>query len=135
MSEQTAFHPAYFTVRFRTDSPIREWAAHFFIITAYATTGETWSDERNIQADQELQQELMNMGRTPVRITGFDPESGHSEPGWAVELPVEDALLIGHRFKQDSIFRVEDDVLSVARCTPNAAWTTVGEFRERTHSM
>lgn len=134
MTNNPTFHPAYFTIRFRTESIVDQWPEHFFIITAYATTGETWSDERNSQADNELHQELLRLGHTPIRITGYDPESGHGEPGWAVELPVEEALSLGRSFRQDAIYRVDGDVLTVAHCSPPVDWVHVGIFRERIRS-
>ena len=35
-----------------------DWPASFVIINAWATTGETWSDERNQAADEALRQAL-----------------------------------------------------------------------------
>ena len=74
-------HPAYFHVRFHTEAAQEHWPEQFVIITAYATTGETWSPERNTEADQRLHAELRRRGCTPLRITGYDPHSGHAEPG------------------------------------------------------
>lgn len=127
----TNFHPAYFQVRFRTEAPQEDWPDQFVILTAYATTGETWSEERNVEADRKLHAHLVTLGHTPIRITGYDPESGHAEPGWAVELPLEEALAVGREFLQDAIFVVQGDTLAVAQCnTPHAA-QTIGHFRER----
>lgn len=133
MAHTTAidFHPAYFEVRFRTDVPVAHWPERFAIITAYATTGQTWSDERNVEADALLYAELLQRNCNPIRIVGFDPETGHSEPGWAVDLPPDEAQAIGLQFLQDAIFLVEGDVLLVARCVVGSPWVTVGAFRER----
>ncbi|MFN6115842.1 MAG: DUF3293 domain-containing protein, partial [Flavobacteriales bacterium] len=105
-------HPAYFTIAFRTEAPQEHWPDQFVIITAYATTGETWSDERNTEADQRLHAELLLRGCTPLRITGYDPATGHAEPGWAVELPLDDALVVGRAYLQDAIFAVRGDALA-----------------------
>ena len=40
-------HPAYFNVRFRGPWTDPRHLDEFAIITAYATTGETWSEEQN----------------------------------------------------------------------------------------
>ncbi len=125
------FHPAYFEVRFRTDASVAVWPQRFAIISAYATTGETWSDERNVEADALLYAELLQRNCKPIRIVGFDPETGHSEPGWAVDLPPEEAQAIGLHFLQDAIFLVEGDVLLMARCVAGNPWVTAGTFRER----
>jgi hypothetical protein len=41
-------HPAYFKVRFRGPWPDLSHPEEFAIITAYATTGETWSEPPTI---------------------------------------------------------------------------------------
>lgn len=123
-------HPAYFAVRFRTEATITTWPRAFAIITAYATTGETWTTECNAEADRELKQELLRRGCAPIRITGYDPESGHAEPGWAVEMPVEEAMDLGAEYLQDAIFFVDCNVLHVTRCAGDSS-ATIGSFRER----
>lgn len=99
--------------------------------TACATTGETWSPERNTEADQRLHAELLRRGWTPLHITGYDPHTGHAEPGWAVELAMDEAMAIGRDFLQDALFAVQGDALVVAQC--NSPWTqqAMGSFRER----
>ncbi len=124
-------HPAYFNIAFRTEAPVLEWPAAVVIIAAYATTGETWSAERNQEADQRLHAELLERGCAPIRITGFDPATGHAEPSWAVVLPLDEALAVGRDFLQDAIFVVEGDALLVAPCNRPQASQAVGHFRER----
>jgi hypothetical protein len=124
-------HPAYFQVRFRTEAAQEHWPDQFVILTAYATTGETWSPERNTEADRRLHAELMLRGCTPLRITGYDPHSGHAEPGWAVELPMEEALAVGRDFLQDAIFAVQGDALVVVQCNSPRGQHDVGDFRAR----
>jgi hypothetical protein len=124
-------HPAYFRVRFRTDHPAPAWPASFAIITAYATTGEAWSDARHTEADQRLYDELVALGHRPVRATGYDPASGHAEPGWAAPLPLEEAHALGLKYLQDAIFHVEGDILSVWCCGPGGEHADMGSFRER----
>ena len=58
----------------------------FAILTAFATTGETWSAERNLRANELLRAELQGRGCWMVEATGYSPEDGHAEPGWAIEL-------------------------------------------------
>lgn len=130
-STMDALHPAYYTIAFRTEAPVAAWPPAFVIITAYATTGETWSDERNTEADQRLHAELLRRGCAPLRITGYDPHSGHAEPGWAVELPIEEALAVGRDFLQDAIFAVQGDALVVVQCNSPWGQHAVGDFRAR----
>lgn len=129
--ESTDLHPAYFTIAFRTEVPVLEWPAAFVIISAFATTGETWSAERNAAADERLHAELLRRGCRPIRITGYDPVSGHAEPSWAAELPLDEALELGRDYLQDAIFSVRQDVLSVVRCNPPNEQATMGTYRER----
>lgn len=131
MSNPSAFHPAYFQVRFRSDGPVTHWPEHFAIITAYATTGEAWSEARNTEADQRLHDDLVALGHRPIRATGYDPESGHAEPGWAAPLSLEEARALGLKYLQDAIFHVQDDTLSVWRCAPDGEFAEMGSFRER----
>lgn len=129
--EPSALHPAYFNIAFRTERPLAEWPREFVIITAYATTGETWTDERNQEADQRLLTELQGRGCTPIRITGYDPVTGHAEPGWAADLTLDEALELGRDFLQDAIFVVQGDALLVSSCANTWKQQTLGSFRER----
>jgi hypothetical protein len=124
------FHPAYFTVRFTVEPPHPTWPAAFVLITAWATTGEEWPEEKNHEADRALEQRLVDAGVWYHRVTGFSPATGHAEPGWAVELPVTDALALGREFKQDAIYVVDDDRMAVVRCEGGET-AVVGSFRER----
>ena len=124
-------HPAYFTIAFRTAVPLREWPDVFVIISAYATTGETWSEERNLDADHRLNAELLRCGYSPIRITGYSPDTGHTEPSWAVEMPLDEALDLGRAFLQDAIFVVRQDELLVSRCSHPSELIPVGRYRER----
>ena len=47
-------HTAYFGIRFRGPWPDLVCPGEFAIITAYATTGEVWSDQENDEADIAL---------------------------------------------------------------------------------
>ena len=114
------FHPEYFETRFRTDQPVDSWPDDFVIVTAYATSGETWSDEENAAADRALDAELRQRGGWLVRITGYSPTSGHAEPGWAFEMSLPEAIALGQRFKQDAIWSVENGALTVVKCEGGA---------------
>ncbi len=124
-------HPAYFNVRFRGPWPDLSHPDEFAIITAYATTGETWSDDRNWVADLELEDELRETGTWMRRLTGYDPATGHTEPGWAVEMGFEAACDLGRRFQQDAIFWVSGNWVWVAKCGPDRQRWEVGPFSDR----
>lgn len=125
-----SFHPAYFTTRFRVEPLPPSWPASFVIVTAYATTGEQWSDEENERADATLRRRLGELGVWIARITGFDPATGHTEPGWAVEIDLATGVGLGREYLQDAIFHVEGDRLAVVSCAEQDV-AEVGGFRER----
>ncbi len=128
-----SFHPAYFTTRFRAEPLPPSWPASFVIVTAYATTGEQWSDEENERADEALRRRLFDLGVWVSRVTGFDPATGHAEPGWAVEIDLATGVGLGREYRQDAIFHVEGDRLAVVSCAEHRV-TAVGSFRERVDS-
>ncbi len=121
----------YFETRFRTEEQYIVWPEQFVIITAYATTGEVWSDERNRKADDELRSCLSGLASEIRRITGYSPKTGHMEPGWAVELELEKAKEIGRLFMQDAIYIVESGSLWVIGCEKSGSPIFVDEFLGR----
>lgn len=125
-------NPVYFETHFQRYELWSDWPEAFAIITAYATTGQQWSDEQNQAADQKLEAGLRHQSRWMRRLTGYSPRTLHAEPGWAVELDFLSACDIGRRFKQDALYYVEGDTLWVGDC---AALTreVVGSFRDRVH--
>lgn len=123
-------HPAYFETHFRTPD-LGEWPPEFVIVSAYATTGESWPLERNIAADQELEKYLRGKSLWIRRITGYSPTTNHAEPSWATDLPFEAACDLGLSFHQDAIYHVLGDVLSVSYCDQRRGLVRVGNFRER----
>ena len=132
-------HPAYFDIRFRTPDPEGAWPESFVILTAYATTGETWTEAENRSADRRLEELLRSrVGSEPAdgwggprRVTGFAPDTGHAEPGWAAALPFQEACDLGERFLQDALYVVEGDALYVSYCDERRGLVRVGSFRER----
>lgn len=122
-------HPEYFKVRFRADdADDAEWPEEFAIITAYATTGEVWTDEENSSADRELREYLSSLSSFVHRLTGYSLTTGHAEPGWAVSISFEDACDIGIEFKQDAIYFVKSGKLFVSYCDSRRQKRNVGDF-------
>ena len=108
-------HPAYFETRFRLLHPT-PFPSRFAILSAYATTGEVWTEEKNQQADSLLEASLRNRGVWFHRIIGYSPSTQHAEPSWCVDLPFEEAISIGLEFHQDAIYWVQDGSLLVTDC-------------------
>lgn len=125
-------HPAYLETRFRTAVPFDVQPVEFAIITAYATTGETWTPEENQAADQRLSTELQRRNVWFRRLTGFSPSTGHAEPGWAADMSWEDACEVGWQFRQDAVYFVRNDMLYVTHCQPmQRSLVPVAAFSER----
>ena len=123
--------PAYLETRFITHDGLEGWPERFVILTAYATTGETWTDGQNEAADRKLEAELRGTGRWLRRITGYSPTAPHHEPGWAVAMEWEEACDVGMRFLQDAIYVIRGDALAVTYCDERRALVPVGSFLER----
>jgi hypothetical protein len=68
------------------------------------------------------------------RITGYAPTTGHAEPGWAAELPFDEACDLAQMFLQDAIYFVDADHLDVTHCDERRQRILVGEFRCRLRS-
>ncbi|GIV03572.1 MAG: hypothetical protein KatS3mg015_2402 [Fimbriimonadales bacterium] len=124
-------HPAYARTHFEVEGAPERWPERFAIITAYATTGQTWTPGANEEADRRLEAELRTRGLRPFRVTGYDPEAGHAEPGWGVALDHDAACELGRGFRQDAIYYVEGDRLLVSRCGQGTKRYALGSFRER----
>lgn len=121
----------YFETHFRLETSGLHWPTEFVIVSAHHTTGEQWPYEVNQTADQRLEQELKQHYDWMVRITGYSPTTGHAEPGWAFVMQLSAACDLGLRYKQDAIYHVKGDLLSVTYCDERRELVPVGEFRSR----
>lgn len=132
---QAAMHPAYFETHFDAHGFTGPWPREFVIITAYATTGEEWSQNENETASRLLERELERRKIWRQPVTGFSPSTGHAEPGWAAELTFPDACDLGLVFHQDAIYHVRDNHLSVSYCDERRRKILVGTFQDRLRRM
>lgn len=126
-------YPAYFETHFKRQLPWEDWPSEFAIITAYATTGEVWTDSENQAADRRLGAVLQQQENWLRRLTGYSPMTGHAEPGWAVNLSFEAACNLGQQFRQDAIYYVVGDTLYVSFCDQRRGRVPVSPFRLRVH--
>ena len=124
-------NPIYFETHIRIVDKNINFPNEFVIITAFATTGERWSEEQNKTADQKLYQELKKYGEWLTKIEGFTPRTDHSEDGWAACMSLEEACEIGLKFKQDAIYHINNDILSVSFCDQRRDLVRIGSFSER----
>lgn len=132
-ADNNPFPKEYFETHFELDGEVDELPACYTIITAYATTGETWPEEENKKADLRLKAELENLGVQKWRMSGYSPETGHCEPGWAVNVSVEAACEIGRRYLQHAIYVVHEGNLYVVLCK-DGKQAYVGVMVERVHT-
>ena len=88
-----------------------DWPKSFAILTAYATTGETWTPEQNIAADRELEAELRKGGHRLHRISGYSSDLKTYEEGWAVAMPLQPAWELAIKYKQIALFYYQNDEL------------------------
>lgn len=123
----------YFETHFQHAGDWHPAPRSFAIITAYATTGEDWPQERNLAADRRLEEQLDATGHWRRRLTGYSPTTRHAEPGWAVALAFEAACDLGKAFLQDAIYFVEDATLTVSFCDHRRGRVIVGPFQTRLH--
>lgn len=123
--------PDYFDTRFKLALPNEELPEEFAIVTAYHTTGQTWSDDRNQEATDQLQAELEKAGSLLGSATGYSPRTGHAEPGFAARLSFEQACDLGLRFDQDAIYFVSGRTLFVSLCDHRRALKPVTRLLER----
>lgn len=121
----------YFAVRFRAPEEPGPWPAAFGVVTAYATTGESWPPERNEAADRALAADLSARRRVHRRIVGYSPTTGHAEPGFAVGLSFDEVCDLGRRYLQDAVYFVRGDALFVSYADARRALVPVGSFRAR----
>jgi len=131
-NDSHGFHADYFETCFELEGKMEDLPSSYSIITAYATTGEKWTDEENREADVRLATELDKVGASKWRITGYSPSSGHAEPGWAIELPHEKANALGKNYRQHAIYFVEKGALNVMLCE-DSILAKVGVMTERLH--
>jgi hypothetical protein len=121
----------YLNTHFKSEENINDWPNEFTIITAYATTGEHWSKQQNKAADSALEGKLKEHFDWVKRVTGYSPQTGHSEPGWAVNSDWPKACDLGVQFKQDAIYYVSKNILTVSYCDERRKKVYVGKFLER----
>ncbi len=130
--ESETIEAIYRETRFRIERPCPVRCGAFAILSAYATTGEVWPEERNRAQDAVLERCLRERGLEPWRITGYSPRTGHAEPGWGAPLPLAAARQLGHDFHQHAIYYVdEQDELWIVECETGQAPLPIGRFTPR----
>ena len=89
---------------------------NFVVITAYNPYGQLAPPARNQHQDQTLHAVLEGRGFSPVRVIGMSPDQTHQEPSWAIACTEAEAVELGKYFKQEAIYIVEEDRLTLVSC-------------------
>jgi len=126
-------HAEYRDTHFQAVEHGLAWPDEFVIITAHATTGEKWTPAENEAADLDLERELRQRSPWVHRLTGYSPHTLHAEPGWAAALPFDAACDLGVRYRQDALYYVSRNVLSVSYCDTRRHSIEIGRFGDRVH--
>ena len=106
--------PAYFETHFQVEGSNTDWPSEFAIVTAYNTTGETWSPERNSAADTDLAAELAAMGIWRRRITGYSPSTGHAKSFHGSA----DVASSAAKFR---LVQIAEEIIAILNSDPNAS--------------
>ena len=123
--------PFYYQTRFKPDALPTTLPGTFAIITACATTGETWTESETEAANAALRADLERSDHLLGSLTGYSPDTGHAEPGFAASLPFEEACELGLKFKQDAIYYVDSGILHVSYCDERRRLEPVAAFLDR----
>ena len=129
-SKTQDFPVFYFETCFKLKGDIDALPASYAIITAFATTGETWTEKENRDADAQLAADLDTAQVAKWRMTGYSPTTGHAEPGWATPLSAQAACELGTRYRQHAIYLVDEGILRVMLCD-GGQQAVVGRMGER----
>ena len=105
------FEEEYKSTVFEYQNFPKDWPKSFAILTAYATTGETWTDAQNIAADGQLEAELKKGGHRIHRISGYSKDLDTHEEGWAVVMDLKPAWDLAVKYKQVALFYYQEDEL------------------------
>ena len=124
-------HPAYFDTRFLIETPPDVWPTRFVILSAWATTGQSWTQVANQAANHQLAELLADRGLWRMQLIGYSPITGHAEPSWAFPMSLDEACDLGQQFQQDALYYVEADQLSVTHCDHRRCLVPIGSFRKR----
>ncbi len=113
-----AMPPEYARTLFELDGPLRTLPSSFAIITAVMPRGFASDASTDAADDAELEKRLRGGAYEPRRIIGWAPtaQAIHAEKGWLVPCSKAEAARLGRDFRQDAVWWVEGDALSVVPC-------------------
>jgi len=87
---------------------------HFAVVTPCDPRGIRAAGGDNATEVSALRASLKLRGCRFVPADGLSPDGGHRESGFAVDLPLEDAVTLARSLEQSALFWFDGEVLSVA---------------------
>ena len=110
-------NPEYENAYFRAVPPTNGWPRSFGVITACNPDGKIATDDENADATNQLRLELQSAKLEHFPVTGGSKDFTHAEPGFGVVFPSQEvAIAWGRRYRQEAIFWIQDDNLSLVSC-------------------
>lgn len=108
--------PEYLSTVFKASKPTAGWPGRFAIITAWNPDGHMQNQFENERANADLENHFSKLKLNYWKVTGCSPDLLHEEVGFGVEVTLLDALTIGRHYRQEAVFWVEKNQLSVVSC-------------------
>jgi len=121
-------NPAYKETVF--ESELRFFPDVFAIITAHNPEGLNCPPAVNESLNRDLLREIRAPAFDSFEITGMSPDGVHREAGFGIVCPFEAAVQLGRKYKQEAIFRIEQDQLSLIDLKDLKAYS-LGSFNAR----
>lgn len=113
--------PEYLHTVFRATPPEKgSWPGRFAVVTAWNPDGRLQTDAANAQSDAVLAGRLTKMGIAHWRVTGTSPDGLHTETGFGIETGLFNAICIAREFRQEAVYSIQNENLSVISCTCKA---------------
>ena len=120
----------YRDVKFLTNSSSISLNSNFAIITAYNPMDELLNHKINKAKNKELYKYLQKFRKKIILVIGCSHDLIHQEPGFLIDITLEDALRIGKEFQQRAIFWIEKNELEIIYCVKRQR-IKIGKFSSR----
>jgi hypothetical protein len=133
MSENEQIMALYATTVFKLAKQVT-LPTSFAIITAHNPQGVICDATTNAQYNLALKRLLTTHSEVKKLqpIIGCAPDMSHQEASFLVDLPKGTAITLAKQFKQNAIFWVEEDQLSIVPVMLHAvSETAIGSFKAR----
>ncbi len=100
-------------------------------MTVWNPNGGRIPAEENAVRTKRFSEELQERGLEHFPVTGFDPESDHSEPGFGILCGREEAVELGREWGQEAVFVIQNDEMVLVSCAGDEEPEALGSFTSR----